>query len=57
MARSAMDRLARERPSTPGVAGQPEGLGMGGCGFGKMNPKTPYNVNDLQIGWRPVGDA
>ncbi len=56
LARSAMDRLARERPGTP-VPGQPEGLGMGGFGFGKISSKTPYNVNDLQKGWRPVGDS
>ena len=57
LARSAMDRLARERPAIPGVGVQPQGLGIGGGGFGKMNPNTPYNVNDLQIGWRPVGDS
>lgn len=56
LARSAMDRLVREQHGIP-TSDQAEGLGMGGVEFGKTNPKTPYEVNDLQNSWRPVGDC
>ena len=56
LARSAMDRLVREQHGNP-IPGQSKSLGMGGVEFGKMNPKTPHDVNDLQKGWRPVGDG
>ena len=56
LARSAMERLVREQHGIP-TSGQPEGLGIDGVQFGKTNQKTTYNVNDLQKGWRPVGNV
>lgn len=56
LARSAMDRLVRERPV---IAAPDEGqsLGIRVAKFGKLDPKPALEINSLQKGWRPVGDS
>ena len=54
LARSAMDRLVRERSVIPG---RPEGSGLRGVRVGTNDPQSPSNINSLEKGWRPVGDS
>ena len=56
LARSAMDRLVRERSVIP-IPGQSEGLGLGGGRVGTNVPDSTKEINKLERGWRPVGDG
>ncbi len=56
LARSAMDRLVRERTVIPFPGGL-ESLGNSELEFGKNDPKPTRNINSLQVGWRPVGNS
>ncbi|MFA5900203.1 MAG: hypothetical protein WC829_13955, partial [Hyphomicrobium sp.] len=56
LARSAIDRLARERLVIP-FPGRSEGLGIGGLRVGTSGPNSTKEINSLEKGWRPVGDS
>ena len=56
LARSAMDRLVRERTTAP-FPRHSKGLGMEGPGLGKIRPRDSNEINHLEGGWRPVGNV
>jgi integrase len=56
LARSAMDRLVRERSVIP-FPGRSEELGIGGARVGTRGPNSIKEINSLEKGWRPVGDG